>query len=203
MRTRVKICGLTRKNDVELAVALGADALGFIFADSHRKVGPEFVCSLRNDIPAFVTVVGVFVNADIEKVKEIYKTCRLDIIQLHGSEDEKYVRKLGLPHVKAFRASSKNLFSEIMTSGERIFLLDSCMENSFGGTGQTFDWEIARKASEYGRVILAGGLTPDNILQAVEGVKPYAVDISSGIETEPGIKSELKMRKLFEELQCK
>ena len=125
MRTRVKICGLTNREDVELAINCGADALGFVFSPSVRQVTPEFVMSIRNLIPPFVTVTGVFVDENAETIRNIYYKCRLGLVQLHGSEDRDYIRQLALPCVKAFRAESETLFSDLERLEENIFILDS------------------------------------------------------------------------------
>lgn len=202
MRTRVKICGLTNQKDVELAINCGADALGFVFSKSVRRVTPEFVMSIRKLIPPFVTVTGVFVDEKMENIREIYGKCQLGVVQLHGSEDRDYLRQLGLPCIKAFRAESETLFSDLEYFGEKVFLLDSSVHGKFGGAGVKFDWEIAKRASAYGKVILAGGLTPGNIAGAIALVKPYAVDVSSGVESEPGIKSERKMIDFFRGVTC-
>lgn len=193
--TRIKICGLTRKQDALLAAELGADAVGFVFAPgSKRKADPEEAAEIIAELPPFVTTVGVFQNQPIEEVRKIARDCSLAAIQLHGNEDFYYIRdlgNLGLKAYKAFALSCREDLSKIKHFSDpppRAFLLDACSGAQTGGTGKTFNWDWAVEAKQFGKVILAGGLSPDNVVQAIKTVRPWCVDTASGTEKAPGIK---------------
>jgi phosphoribosylanthranilate isomerase len=196
MPIRIKICGITRYEDAKVAAGLGVDALGFIFyPKSPRYVAPDAAAAIIKQLPPFVSRVGVFVDEEIEKVVAIARATGIDTIQLHGAESPRYCLTMPLPVIKAFSidpASDLSLLEQYTTAG---FLLDTWSANRRGGTGKTFDWSIARTATiKYPRVILAGGLNPQNIEEAVSTVLPYGVDINSGVEIKPGIKNPRKMR---------
>lgn len=192
--TRVKFCGFTHQDDVAQAVALGADALGFVFyGPSSRYVSPEHAQTLTRSVPAFVTRVGLFVNEEAETVERIFEIARLNLIQYHGEESPGFCDAIGLPYIKAFRVrKGMDLRAEMdrypNASG---FLLDAYVKGQPGGTGERFDWELIPQS--HAPIILAGGLTPDNAKDAIDQVAPWALDVSGGIETKPGRKDPDKM----------
>ncbi len=200
-RTRIKMCGITREKDAEAGVLAGVDALGFIFYEkSPRNVDPEFVRTLISTIPPFIDCVGVFVDRDLNEVEEIVEYCGLSYAQLHGKESPKYCERLerfSAPCrvVKAFRVGEKSKASEFTPYDSAVcgYLLDTYVQGNAGGTGEVFDWDIISRLELQCPVILAGGLSPDNILQAIDSVAPFAVDVNSGVESEPGIKDHDKI----------
>lgn len=191
MMVRVKICGITSAGDAMAAVAAGADALGFnFFGPSPRYIEPERAHAIRVSLPPFVATVGVFVDEDPEKVNRICRDCGLQYAQLHGHESPRRAARVKAAHViKAIRVREEKDLKELGRYDAAAYLLDAYVPNLPGGTGQTFDWELARRAASRGKVILAGGLTPDNVAVAVAAARPYAVDVASGVEEEPGVKS--------------
>lgn len=194
MRTRIKICGITTVEDALTAVRLGADAIGLIFADSPRQVTSGQACEIIRQLPPLVAVIGVFVNEESRVVKKLRRETGLHVAQLHGTEDAAYMAYLDLPSFKSFQVKDRSVLARIAEYHETAFLLDTFHVDKAGGTGATFDWSIAAEAKRYGRVILSGGLTPDNIADALTAVRPWAVDVSSGVERQPGIKDNEKMR---------
>jgi phosphoribosylanthranilate isomerase len=199
MSTRIKICGLTRVADALAAVAAGADALGFIFYDrSPRYVAPEVVASITRQLPPLVTKVGVFVNAPAAEIRRVVQVAGLDIPQLHGEETPEFCARLGWPVIKAFRLQNAAAVAQLASYPVAAWLLDAFVPGLRGGTGAQFNWEWAIQARAAGRpVILAGGLTPDNVAEAVRTVRPYAVDVSSGVETAPGQKDIPRLQQLI------
>jgi phosphoribosylanthranilate isomerase len=198
--TRVKICGLTRIEDVQAAVAAGADAVGFVFVpETPRHVTVEWAAELRRQVPPFVSAVGLFVNVAPEQVLETVRAVRLDAVQLHGSETPEEAAACQ-PHVrviKAFRVRGSETLGELAQYREAAdaFLLDAWVPGVHGGTGARFDWGLAVQALSAGRpVILAGGLNPGNVAEAVRTVRPFAVDVSSGVESGPGRKDAVMIR---------
>jgi phosphoribosylanthranilate isomerase len=204
-RIKVKFCGITDREDALGAVNLGADALGFIFAPSPRRILPETARGIINALPPLVKTVGVFVNEKVAVIREHINYCGLDLVQLHGDESPEICREL-LPYtIKAFRIKDD---SSLQTIGDyhesvRALLLDTYCEDKAGGTGKIFDWQLAVKIKETGiPVILSGGLGPSNIEAAIRVVRPYAVDVNSGVEERPGKKSYRMMKELMENIQC-
>jgi len=195
MRTRVKICGITRDQDAHEAVALGADAIGLVFyPPSPRAVTPALAASIVSRLPAFVTVVGLFVNETRERVGEIARAVPLDLLQFHGDETAADCSGHGRPWIKAIRMRESVDLAQAMQdyAGSSGLLLDTYQAGVPGGTGATFDWQrIPRELRS--RIILAGGLTPENVDQAIRQVRPYAVDVSGGVEAAKGIKDAGKM----------
>ena len=180
---KVKICGITNLDDALAAVKHGADALGFVFyPKSPRSVDPETAKSIVKSLPPFITAVGVFVDEAPQKIEEIISYAGLDVIQLHGSEPPEHcnLHKKVIKAIRVKELSDLEILEGYKTAS--AFLLDTYSSESFGGTGQTFNWEIAVEAKKYGSIILAGGLTPDNIEQSIKVVTPYGVDVSSGVE---------------------
>lgn len=188
-----KICGITNREDALCAVNCGADAVGFIFYEkSPRYVAPEKAAEIICDLPPFVTPVGVFVNAP--HIDATVKLAGLRAIQLHGDEPPEACLGHEVPVIRTLRVGSEFDALALRSYPVHMFLLDTARAGSYGGTGETFDWAKAREAKNYGRIILSGGLNPDNVREAIEQVAPYAVDTSSGVEAEPGKKDHKKVR---------
>ena len=197
-RVRVKVCGITQLEDALKAVELGADALGFIFAQSPRRVSPEAAKAIIDFLPPWVSCVGVFADEDIGGVRRIQDYCSLDYLQFHGHEEPAYCQQFPHRGIKAFRIQKEKDLSLLADYSCPAYLLDTFVKDQIGGTGKTFDWRLAKLAKAYGRIILSGGLTPDNIRQAIRFVRPYAVDASSGLEINPGKKDHLKLSSFFD-----
>jgi phosphoribosylanthranilate isomerase len=198
MRVRVKICGITNVEDAQVAVDAGADALGFIFCESSpRYLSPSAAARIIQTVPPFVAKVGVFVNSPEESVRRILSECGIDTLQFHGDEPPEFCGGFPCKVIKAFRVQDEDSLRRASAYRNYAWLLDSYVPGQSGGTGVQFNWELARRAiRESARVILAGGLTPENIGQAVRQVRPYGVDVSSGVEAKPGRKDHAKV-KLF------
>ena len=198
--TKIKICGITDVHDASMASQLGADALGFIFAPSPRQVSPEQARCIIHTLPPFVKTVGIFVDDDLGTIREIMDFCGLDMVQLHGNESPEFCRQL-MPHsIKAFRLKDTLSLSPIRNYQGRVraLLLDTYERGIKGGTGKTFDWSLACEIADLGvPVILSGGLEPSNIQRAISTVRPYAVDVNSGVEIRPGQKSPILMKELI------
>ena len=190
---RAKICGITNREDARWAVDCGADALGFIFYEkSPRCIAPEKAAEIICDLPPFVTPVGVFVNAT--HIDATVKLAGLRAIQLHGDEPPEACLGHEVPVIRALRVGSDFDALTLRSYPAHTFLLDTARAGAYGGTGETFDWAKAVDAKVYGRIILSGGLNTDNVREAIERVAPYAVDTSSGVESEPGKKDRKKVR---------
>jgi phosphoribosylanthranilate isomerase len=204
MRTLVKICGITRAQDARLAEKLGAWALGFNFYEkSPRAVAPADAWNIRRKMPLTTEAVGVFVNWQPKVIIYLAHAFQLTSVQLHGDETPKQLAYIEdeLPVLKAFRVGSgfsMSLFKKFRRAS--YFLLDAAARGEFGGTGKSFDWSIAQKAAASHKIILAGGLTPENVGEAILTVRPYAVDVASGVESRPGIKDPAKLRDFFAEV---
>jgi phosphoribosylanthranilate isomerase len=198
---RIKICGITNLEDALLAAELGADALGFIFyAKSPRKVDAETARAIIAQLPPFVAAVGVFVDEAAAVVQELAAKVRLDWVQLHGQESPDYCRTLGYKVIKAFRIQDEDSMRQLAgyQGAAQALLLDTYKKGQVGGTGEIFDWHLAGKAKKYGQIILAGGLTSENVAQAIATAGPAAVDAASGTEAAPGKKDPAKLRAFFE-----
>ncbi|MEE9523906.1 MAG: phosphoribosylanthranilate isomerase [Thermodesulfovibrionales bacterium] len=195
---KVKICGITNPDDALAAAEYGANALGFVFYEkSPRYVTPQSVAKIINELPPFVMTVGVFVNENSSKIKEIMQITGLNIVQLHGDESREMCN-IWPRVIKAFRMREFTDLERLKDYNVSAYLLDAYDPNIPGGTGQAFNWDIALEADKLGKVILAGGLNPDNIAEAVKRVLPYAVDVSSGVEKEKGKKDMDKMKLFIE-----
>lgn len=193
---KIKICGITNEEDAITASDCGADALGFIFAHSPRKISPNAAKKIIESLPPFVVRVGVFVNEKLDIVNKISKYCKLDAVQLHGDESPSYCAKVHARVIKAFRINGKNSLKNISKYKNCAVLLDSFSFDKYGGTGKTFDWELALQAKKIGMpLILSGGLTLKNISAAIKKVKPYAIDLCSGLEEYPGKKNIKKIER--------
>jgi len=195
---KIKICGITNIEDALAAVEAGADALGFVFYNkSPRNISPDQAALLIRRLPPFVQAVGLFVNEELAAVNGIADRCGLDIVQLHGDESPAYCSGVRRRLIKAFRVKDETCLDLINGYDVAACLLDAWSPTAYGGTGKTFNWEIAAAAAAASkRIILAGGLTPENVAAAVRAVRPYAVDVSSGVESAPGIKDREKIRSL-------
>ncbi len=193
--TRIKICGITNKEDAFEAAHLGVDALGFVFTHSPRRVTPRMVQEIAQLLPPFISRVGIFVNEDKEKVEKIAKSCHLTTLQFHGEESPSYCQGFREKIVKAFSIKDTSVLEKIPEYEVDAYLLDSYSPLRYGGTGKTFDWDIAREIKEFGvPIILSGGLNPDNVKEAIERVRPYAVDVGSGVEAREGKKDPEKLK---------
>lgn len=198
---RVKICGITNLEDAETACRLGADALGFVFAKSPRQIDIATAKKIASHMPPYITLVGVFVDENIRKVRNIAEKCRLDCIQLHGKESRNYCKVLKKYYkiVKVIRVGGRSSFSGFSGYDVDAFLLDTYKAGKAGGTGLKFDWSIVPAAAgKLGRpVILSGGLNNGNVSEAIKRAGPYAVDVSSGVESSPGRKDAKLIREFI------
>jgi phosphoribosylanthranilate isomerase len=198
---RVKICGITNLEDAFLTAELGADALGFIFyLKSPRQVAPETAREIIAQLPPFVATVGVFVDEAAAVVQDLADRVGLDWVQLHGQEPPDYCRSLKRRVIKGFRIKDVSSLEalELYRDAVQAFLLDTYKKGQVGGTGESFDWHLAREAKQYGRIILAGGLNPENVARAIAAARPQAVDAASGTEAAPGKKDPAKLKAFFE-----
>lgn len=195
MRTRVKFCGLTRSGDVDAAVAVGVDAIGLVFHPaSPRAVGLDHAAKLVQTLPAFVTAVGLFVDAEADLVRSILERVQLGALQFHGRETPDYCCGFGRPWIKAVpvRADTDVSAEARRYGGAQSLLLDTFDPAIAGGTGRQFDWGLV-PPSLAPKIVLAGGLRPDNVATAIRQVRPHAVDVSGGIEQGKGLKDPAKM----------
>lgn len=203
---KVKVCGITSHEDAHMAVSLGVDALGFIFAPSPRRIMPEEAGEIISRLPPFVKAVGVFVNEDEATIREIRKFCGLDLVQLHGDEPPEFCEALMPFSIKSFQVRGLSSLEGIHRYKGKIraVLLDAYSPATRGGTGKPFDWTLASKAKAFEMpLILSGGLNPDNVRQAVKIVGPYALDLNSGVESRPGRKSRELLERCMENFLLK
>jgi phosphoribosylanthranilate isomerase len=196
---RVKICGITSAEDARAAVEAGADALGFMFYEpSPRCVTPELAAAIIGELPAHVAKVGVFVDADEATVRATADAAGLDTLQFHGNESPEYCARFELRTIKAFRVKDSGSLGQLPDYGTDAWLLDSYVKGVPGGTGKQFNWDLAVEAKRLGRpILLAGGLTPENVGEAVGQVAPFGLDVSSGVEASPGRKDAAKVAALI------
>lgn len=204
MRTRIKICGITRREDADAAIAAGADALGFVFyPGSRRYIEPEQAREIVGSLAPFVTSVGLFLDAEVAWVSEVAERVGLDMLQFHGQESPETCRAVGKPFLKAIgmqgQGDPKGYAAHYVEA--RGILLDSHAQGQAGGTGQTFDWSGIDAAAWPAPIVLAGGLTPENVCAAVRTLRPYAVDVSSGVESAPGIKDSAMIKRFVNEVR--
>ena len=201
-RTRVKICGITRVQDARAAAACGADAIGLVFYESSpRAIGIDQAIPIRQVLPPFVTAVGLFVNAAGEEIEAAARRVPLDLLQFHGKETPEECERWGLPYVKAVKVDpGVDLRREAERyAGSSALVLDTPHEVLWGGSGKTFDWSLV--PADIGKpIVLAGGLTAANVAQAVARLRPYAVDVSGGVEASPGIKDGVEIAKFIREV---
>ena len=201
MRTRVKICGLTRRQDAEFAIKSGADAIGLVFYQpSPRAVTIAQAAAITAQLPPFVSVVGLFVNASAATVRETLQHVPLSLLQFHGDETSAFCEQFDMPYIKAVRMqkTADLIEAEKRFPGASALLLDSYLQGVPGGTGQTFDWSMITVVNK--PLILAGGLTTENVAAAIRQIAPYAVDVSGGVEESKGLKSNNKISAFMREV---
>ena len=197
---KVKICGITNLEDAQAAAEAGADALGFVFyPDSPRFIDPGKARAIIAKLPVFITSVGVFVDESEDLIRRIIREGGIQILQFHGSESPVLCTRFREKVIKAIRIKDEESISEMQMYDVDTFLLDTYLDCAKGGTGKTFNWKYAELAKENGRIILSGGLNPSNIGNAVRKLKPYGVDVSSGVEISPGKKDHVKIREFVRE----
>jgi phosphoribosylanthranilate isomerase len=200
MQVKVKICGITNIDDAVAAVDFGADALGFVFFEkSPRYISHADAAAIIKKLPSFTTTIGVFVNVKPDQVEKIIDLTHIDAVQLHGNEPPEMC-DISRRVIKAIRVKSLESLDPLINYKDKVsaFLLDTFAPDILGGTGQIFNWDIAIYAKQFGKVILAGGLTPDNVTEAIRRVRPYGVDVSSGVESKKGKKDYKKMKSFIE-----
>lgn len=206
MSLKIKICGITNQEDAENAVREGADALGFVFyAQSPRYVQPAIAKHIIANLPPFVVPVGVFVNHDLDMVKRVFDDCGLGLAQLHGDESPGFCESLQRPVLRAIRLRDRSSYLALAEwkgrIGVRGFVIDAFSDTAYGGTGHTTDWSLAGEVAKAVPMLLAGGLTPENVQDAIRQVQPYGVDVSSGVEQSPGRKDPAKIRKFIQSVR--
>lgn len=202
--TKIKICGITNKRDAIAAAGLRPDMMGFVFYNgSKRYVEPKVVRDIANELPPFITKVGVFVDLDKNKVLEIAEECSLDMLQFHGDEAPDYCAGFENSYkvIKAFRIKDGDSLKGINDYNADFYMLDTYSSKEKGGTGESFDWKIIESFEFLRPVILSGGLTPYNVRDAIEKFSPYGVDVSSGVEVSPGKKDAPLMKKFVENVR--
>jgi phosphoribosylanthranilate isomerase len=200
---KIKICGITNVEDADVAVRAGADALGFVmYRNSPRWVEPAVARSIIAGLPPFVSAVGVFVNEEADRVRALMDECGFALAQLHGDESALYCQNLCRPVLKAIRLKDRGTVLALAEfqgrANVRGVLIDAFSDQAYGGTGQTVDWALAHEAARSAPIILAGGLNPTNVGEAVQAVRPYGVDVSSGVEKSPGKKDPDKVKAFIE-----
>jgi phosphoribosylanthranilate isomerase len=196
METRVKICGITNFADAQAAVEAGADALGLNFYEkSPRYIPLDAATEVSKQVPPFVMRAGVFVNAEADFVIRAIGACQLNLLQFHGDETPEFCTQFGLMSMKAFRIRDAVSLKQLPAYQTDAWLLDAWSPEARGGTGEKFNWDLAVEAGKLGKpIFLAGGLTPENVAEAVRKVRPFGVDVSSGVESSPGKKDHAKIR---------
>ncbi len=200
----VKICGLTRGEDALAAAELGADMVGFVFAPSRRRISVVDAKAVSQSLPEAVARVGVFVNASEDEVQSAIDSCGLDYVQLHGLVSPQLLRSLSAPAIVAIRLPSDADGGELLARMQSLarnkvplFLVDSFVRGRWGGTGRVADWDLAGELAQHFSIMLAGGLNPENVVEAIRKVRPWGVDVSTGVEKAPGIKDRPKMERFI------
>ena len=202
MTTKIKICGITNIEDALFAAEAGADALGFVFYEkSPRYVSSETVKKIVSMLPPFVTTVGLFVNAGGEVIETTVRLSGINVIQLHGDETPEECDFAPHPVIKAVRVKDAGSLAGVERYPVSALLLDAWNDQQYGGTGESFNWQLARNLTGKLPLIMAGGLNPDNVAEAIRVVAPYAVDVSSGVEISPGKKDHDKIRKFIQQVR--
>ena len=197
--TKVKICGITNYKDAAKSLDYGADALGFIFYEkSKRYINPKEAAKIIKELPPFLTKVAVFVDSSFRQINKITSELSINTVQLHGNETPEFCAKFKQTVIKALRIRTSVNLQEVDSFPAQAILFDTFSETEFGGTGKSFDWNILKNLRTDKKIILSGGLNPDSIEQAIKTVRPYAVDVSSGVEKSPGIKDHTKIKKFIE-----
>ena len=196
MKTRVKICGITSVADGQAAAGSGADLIGLMFYEgSPRHIPLELAAEIAHAVPPFVLKTGVFVNPSEDLVMEAIAKCGLNLLQFHGDETPEFCTQFGIMSLKAFRIRDESSLAELPKFPTDAYLLDAYSASGLGGTGEKFNWDLAITAKQFGKpIFLAGGLTPENVAAAVQQVQPFAVDVSSGVESAPGKKDAVKVK---------
>jgi phosphoribosylanthranilate isomerase len=196
--TKIKICGITNIEDAFLAIDSGADALGFVFyRGSKRYIDPESANNIISNLPPFITTVGIFVNQGLDEINYTKEKAGFDTIQLHGDEPPDFCKNFTRV-IKAIRVKENIDLKLIESYPVKVVLFDTFSEESYGGTGRSFGWGALKDLNTSKRIILSGGLTPENVFQAIRIVHPYAVDVSTGVEDHPGKKNPEKLKKFIE-----
>ena len=205
-RTRIKICGITRIDDALCAASAGADAIGLIFyPPSPRAVTIEQATSIADVLPPFVSTVALFVNASVQEVEDVIRHLRPSILQFHGDEDAAFCTQFGVPFIKAIRVGELMRPHDLLEYAEefktaRAVLLDTLAQGLYGGSGESFDWKLIPTEMRR-RVLLSGGLHPENVSGAIQLIRPWAVDVSSGVEASKGVKDHARIHKFIEEVR--
>ena len=204
MKTRVKICGITNVADALAAAEAGADMIGLMFYDgSPRHISLATAVEISRALPPFVLRVGVFVNPDEALVTRAIAECGLSLLQFHGDEPSEFCTQFGLMSLKAIRVQASESLQTLANYHTDAFLLDAHSQAGLGGTGEKFNWDLAIEAQKFGKpIFLAGGLTPENVADAVKKVNPFAVDVSSGVESAPGKKDVAKVRAFIQAVRA-
>ncbi|HEX6928892.1 MAG TPA: phosphoribosylanthranilate isomerase [Gammaproteobacteria bacterium] len=203
MSTRIKICGITRPDDARIAAQLGADAIGLVFAESSpRRIGIAQAAEIAASVPGGVRVVGLFLDAEEDFVRSVLAAVRVDVLQFHGRESAGYCARFGLPYFKTIGVADRQEAARAIAQypDACALLFDSHAHGAAGGTGKTADWH-ALPAANTNNVILAGGLKPGNVFDAVCLVRPHGVDVSSGVESRPGLKDRAKIKEFISEVR--
>jgi phosphoribosylanthranilate isomerase len=202
---KIKICGITNVEDAVWVANLGADYLGLVFAkESKRRINLEKAQEIVKQVPPYIKKVGLFINEEPQTVDEILSVCKLDLLQFHGEETPDYCNqfKTKVELIKAFRMKDKESLKQISQYDVDFYLLDTFVEGEYGGTGQSFNWDLALQAKQFGRpIFLAGGLNHDNVAAAIKKVQPYAVDVASGVESSPRRKSVELMQRFVDKVR--
>jgi len=202
---KIKICGITNLDDALAAADLGVDFLGFVFSEkSPRQIKIKDAIAIIKSLPSSVSTVGLFVDQEELAVKMIFDKCRLDYFQFHGGESPDYCERIKEKGkvIKAFRIKEERSIEDLANYDVEMYLLDAYNEDKFGGTGAVFNWDLAVKAKKYDRpIIIAGGLNPENVVRALQKVRPYGVDVSSGVEKSPGKKDAQLMKKFIQQVR--
>lgn len=190
---KIKICGLTRSEDIKTVVAAGVDAIGFVFTASPRQVTARQAVELCRDVPGHTMRIGLFLDQGVDEIEQVINTVNLDVIQFHGQESRQLCERFGMPYLKAVSMTDKDSLTRAETEHPNAigFLLDSHEAGKPGGSGHVFDWSVSTKTHK--PVWLAGGLNANNVVAAIKAVRPYAVDVSSGVEARPGIKDKKRI----------
>lgn len=196
---RVKICGITNLEDALAAADCGADAIGFVFApDSPRFVPADQVRKMISKLPPFIATVGVFSGGEEKEIRDAVDECGIDLVQFHGPFSSRIVHAFSNRAIQVVRVESERSLEGMASYSVRAFLLDTFHPKMPGGSGVSFDWEIASRAGRFGKIILAGGLTPENVGEAIMKARPYGVDVSSGVEMRKGKKDPVKLKRFIE-----
>ncbi|MGQ9664127.1 MAG: phosphoribosylanthranilate isomerase [bacterium] len=199
---KIKICGITNLEDAIMASEMGADAIGFIFAPSKRMVSPQLARSIIERLPPFITTVGIFMNTPLTRVNKIVKFTKIDVVQAHGDETQEYCNAIACPRViKRINTSVHSSFEDLIKQVRR-FKVSGLLLDPGEGSGRTFDWNRIKGIGDYaGNIIVAGGLTTENVRQVIKILRPYGVDVCSGVEKTPGKKDPNKLKKFISEVR--